>query len=86
MGDAEEEGLEISKVLFEELKKALPSLTRSVQGEILWEVSLGLSKRVRRVGADSPSLTDQAAQEAPRQNGERQEEWRRGLKGVIWRG
>lgn len=39
MGDAEEEGLEISKVSFEELKKALPSLTRSVQGEILWEVS-----------------------------------------------
>lgn len=39
MGDAEEEGLKISTTSFEELKKALPSLTRSVQGEILWEVS-----------------------------------------------
>lgn len=41
MGDAEEEGLKISTTSFEELKKALPSLTRSVQGEILWEVSSG---------------------------------------------
>jgi hypothetical protein len=47
MGDAEEEGLEISKVSFEELKKALPSLTRSVEGEILWEVRSRCSNRVR---------------------------------------
>ncbi|ORY54375.1 hypothetical protein BCR35DRAFT_296731 [Leucosporidium creatinivorum] len=51
MGDAEEEGLEISKVSFEELKKALPSLTRSVQGEILWEIK-ELKKRLDKMEND----------------------------------
>ncbi|GAA6008524.1 hypothetical protein JCM11491_004508 [Sporobolomyces phaffii] len=37
-GDVEEEGKEISKVKFEDLKKKMPSLTRSVSGEILWQV------------------------------------------------
>lgn len=41
-GPAEPEGMVISKVKFEEMKKTLPSLTRSVQGEILWEVSLAV--------------------------------------------
>jgi hypothetical protein len=38
-GEPEEEGREISKVKFEDLKKKMPSLTRSVSGEILWQVS-----------------------------------------------
>ncbi|GAA5930927.1 uncharacterized protein JCM15063_002498 [Sporobolomyces koalae] len=37
-GDVEEEGKEICKVKFDELKKKMPSLTRSVSGEILWQV------------------------------------------------
>lgn len=38
-GPGEPEGMVISKVKFEELKKGLPNLTRSIQGEILHEVS-----------------------------------------------
>ncbi|KAM0755923.1 calcium activated cation channel [Meredithblackwellia eburnea MCA 4105] len=37
-GSAEPEGMKISTVPFSELKKALPSLTRSTEGEILWEI------------------------------------------------
>lgn len=38
LGEGEEDGKKICTVSFAELKKALPSLTRSTQGEILWEV------------------------------------------------
>ncbi|GAA5874877.1 hypothetical protein JCM1840_003912 [Sporobolomyces johnsonii] len=38
MGEPEAEGKEISRVKFEELKKKMPDLTRSTEGEILWQV------------------------------------------------
>lgn len=38
-GDVEDEGKEIARVKFEDLKKKMPNLTRSVSGEILWQVS-----------------------------------------------
>jgi len=43
MGDADEVGKEISKVKFEDLKKKMPNLEKSVTGDILWQVSLPLS-------------------------------------------
>ncbi|KAI5480689.1 calcium activated cation channel [Pseudohyphozyma bogoriensis] len=44
----EPDGMEISKVSFEELKKSLPSLTRSVSGEILWTLK-NLAKEVEQL-------------------------------------
>ncbi|GAA5842733.1 hypothetical protein JCM3766R1_005766 [Sporobolomyces carnicolor] len=38
-GDVEDEGKEIARVKFEDLKKKMPNLTRSVSGEILWQVA-----------------------------------------------
>lgn len=37
-GEGDAEGSRIATTSFEELKRALPSLTRSTQGEILWEL------------------------------------------------
>ncbi|GAA6060814.1 hypothetical protein JCM10212_000587 [Sporobolomyces blumeae] len=38
MGPPEEEGKEISRVKFADLKAKMPNLTRSVSGEILWQI------------------------------------------------
>ncbi|SCV72936.1 BQ2448_6861 [Microbotryum intermedium] len=48
MGPGEPEGMEISKVKFEQLKKQLPSLERSKLDEVLWEVKR-LGEEVRRL-------------------------------------
>lgn len=53
MGEGDDEGMKISKVSFEELKKSLPSLTRSVQAEILHEVSCA-GRPVRYTADPSP--------------------------------
>lgn len=66
LGEADDEDREISRVSFEELKKALPSLTRSVSGEILWEVSLLMVWRAlegKVMVCVSSRRTDQATQE-----------------------
>ncbi|KAL8279633.1 hypothetical protein RQP46_007946 [Phenoliferia psychrophenolica] len=45
IGEGDADGKKICIVSFAELKKALPSLTRSVQGEILWEIAMGVSRQ-----------------------------------------
>lgn len=45
-GPGEEEEKVISRVSFEDLKNQMPSLLRSTDGQILWEVSLIVAIRV----------------------------------------